>query len=452
MSIRDIGFCLDVRRLFVRRVSANVCNLIIENVAQPIAVALVVVFAFLNRVDPFHFSTNFIYFTTLYAFWVGMFGSCQSLNTELRNGEWSYWILGLGRNRIVHLLAICFTNLLFAFLQIALFVGTILAFKYLVSFHSGFGLEAVYRNFVNCFVSCTKDKSALFQMQGLLKLYLEHMMPGRGSEVFAFGIFSFSLVSAVISGVGFGVLFSTLFRDPVVSLNVSVGFVVVIGMLSYVSLKDGQGGEEEKFLDREFNLSIIRDCNGAMKGCRPSNLLSALSLLSQVLPQRYFYNMGSLTFPRNSCRLEAGSGFKYATGLVVEKYFSTNDTPFWLECVLDDREPSIASDNSGWKLLRFKDKDSYLDQIDNSQGEACVKSAASYEKDIPDKMRVVQAVFSKALAEDRGLLDRLQLNNGLRLILFALWSEFKRLLLMFVACVLATVVMLYKKESYNALR
>ena len=233
MSIRDVGFCLDVRRLFVRRVSANVCNLIIENVAQPIAVALVVVFAFLNRDDPFHFSTNFIYFTTLYAFWVGMFGSCQSLNTELRNGEWSYWILGLGRNRIVHLLAICFTNLLFAFLQIALFVGTILAFKYLVSFHSGFGLEDVYRNFVNCFVSCTKEKSSLFQMQGLLKLYLEHMMPGWGSEVFAFGIFSFSLVSAVISGVGFGVLFSTLFRDPVVSLNVSVGFVVVIGMLSY---------------------------------------------------------------------------------------------------------------------------------------------------------------------------------------------------------------------------
>lgn len=68
MSIRDVGFCLDVRRLFVRRVSANVCNLIIENVAQPIAVALVVVFAFLNRDDPFHFSTNFIYFTTLYAF------------------------------------------------------------------------------------------------------------------------------------------------------------------------------------------------------------------------------------------------------------------------------------------------------------------------------------------------------------------------------------------------
>lgn len=452
MSIRDVGFCLDVRRLFVRRVSANVCNLIIENVAQPIAVALVVVFAFLNRDDPFHFSTNFIYFTTLYAFWVGMFGSCQSLNTELRNGEWSYWILGLGRNRIVHLLAICFTNLLFAFLQIALFVGTILAFKYLVSFHSGFGLEDVYRNFVNCFVSCTKEKSSLFQMQGLLKLYLEHMMPGWGSEVFAFGIFSFSLVSAVISGVGFGVLFSTLFRDPVVSLNVSVGFVVVIGMLSYVSLKDGQAEEEARYLDREFNLSIIRDCNGAMKGSRPSNLLSALSLLSQVLPQRYFYNMGTVTFPRNSCRMEEGCGFKYATGGVVEKYFSTNDAPFWIKCVLDNEEPSIAIDKVAAKFMQFNAVSNYINQITNFEGKVCAKSVGAYEKDYSDKMRIVQAVFSNALSEDRGLRVRLQLNNGLRLILFALWSEFKRLLLMFAACVLATIVMLYKKEAYNALR
>ncbi len=93
------GFLLDVRRLFVRRISANLPSLLLENLLQPAGVACVVLFAFVNRADPEDLRETLVYFSTLFAFWIGMFGSCQSINAELRNGEWSYWVLGLGRNR-----------------------------------------------------------------------------------------------------------------------------------------------------------------------------------------------------------------------------------------------------------------------------------------------------------------------------------------------------------------
>ena len=122
MKRTSTGFWLDFRRVFSRRVSGNVKSVLLELVVQPLVVAALVFIAFLNRdkVDPYRL--NFLYFSTLYAFWVGLFGSCQAINSEVRSGEWCYWVLGMGRNRTTHVFAIGISCLLFALVQCAVFL------------------------------------------------------------------------------------------------------------------------------------------------------------------------------------------------------------------------------------------------------------------------------------------------------------------------------------------
>ena len=125
MSKASTGFWLDFQRVFSRRVSGNAKSVWLELVLQPLVVAALVFIAFLNREDVDPYRLNFLYFSTLYAFWVGLFGSCQAINSEVRSGEWCYWVLGMGRNRTTHVLAIGTSCLLFAFIQCLVFLVAI---------------------------------------------------------------------------------------------------------------------------------------------------------------------------------------------------------------------------------------------------------------------------------------------------------------------------------------
>ena len=439
------GFLLDVRRLFARRISANLPSLLMENLLQPAGVACVVLFAFVNRADPEDLRETLVYFSTLFAFWIGMFGSCQSINAELRNGEWSYWVLGLGRNRYVHLAAIGFVNFAFAVTQVAAFLLTIYFFRFLSGLDA-LGIGSVYANFLDMFLSASGDPcpgSTLFQMQGLLKPILASTFAG-ADELFVFALFGAALLSAVVAGIGFGLLFSATFRDPAVSLNVSVGFVVVTGMLSYVGLK-GAGTEAERetnFLSERMAPVALAETRLPGTGAElpAGSALRVLTDLSTVLPQRYFYNIGTLTFARSLPQYEVG-GTRYNDYRTFVE--ATRDAgrplPRWLRQAAENRARRLGANDVRLELAAFEDPG------------IVAELAASDDFDADWERKLVRA-FVRARTADPGCLDRLDCAFVRRAYGRVLGGEARRILAIFFACLALTALQLHRKEVFHVLR
>ena len=291
MKTTSIGFGLDFRRVLSRRSSGNVRSLLLELVVQPIAVAGLVFIAFLNRgeIDPYR--QNFLYFSTLYAFWVGLFGACQALNSEVRCGEWCYWVLGMGRNRTVHVLAVLASCLLFAFVQC-------LVFLLAVTIVSG-AADTPFNHFVDMFVAIPDGEASvdpIYQMNGAFWYVLSAKWGLAGPAGFAAGLFALSLFVALVSGTMFGILFGAVFREPAISLNMAVGFVVLLGMVSLCGLKgDGKEKVDALFAPLRDGTTVRATMN---REHFASNAVPAAAI-SYVLPQRYFFNIGAITFNRD---------------------------------------------------------------------------------------------------------------------------------------------------------
>lgn len=301
------AFYLDYKRALIRRRCGNLLMLFLENAVQPIAVALAVAFAYLARSEVEPYRDTFLYFSGLYAFWIGLFGSCQSVNHELQNGEWRYWVLGLGRNRLVHLLAIFFVNCIFAFLQLMCFFVALVAVGWI---DSSCGGGNILSHFTEMFVSTDSSMaSPLFQMGGAMSpLLMAKYGVVVGPVVFSMVFFATSLVCAMISGCGFGFLFSVLIKEPSISLNVSVGFVVVLGMLSMCGLKGIRPVSKADNVDNAYlpKVEQIALEKRTPDKVYPESRVSYMVKLSEYLPQRYFFNMGRLTFNRNRVYGETG--------------------------------------------------------------------------------------------------------------------------------------------------
>ncbi len=292
MSLR-LGLGLDLWRIVQRRISRNYFNVMIETVGQPIVVAIVVAFAFILRKNPANFREQLVYFSTLYAFWAGLFGSCQAINSELRNGEWCYWVLGMHRNRFTHLVAIMLSSLLFAFAQMFVFLLALMTLDlWLPSW--AVGETSVFSAIVDCYVPFDRDScNQIFIMGGMLRPLLEAY-----GLLWAFicGVFALSLVASVVSGVGFGILFSAAFKDSAVSLNVSVGFVVLLGILSYCGLKDPKmkNGNSTYCMEVGFAPEVART---DMKNATESTLNERRMVrIASKLPMKYCFNIGRVPF------------------------------------------------------------------------------------------------------------------------------------------------------------
>lgn len=440
------GFLLDVRRLFVRRISANLPSLLLENLLQPAGVACVVLFAFVNRADPEDLRETLVYFSTLFAFWIGMFGSCQSINAELRNGEWSYWVLGLGRNRYVHLAAIGTVNFAFALAQLAAFLLTIWLFRFLSGVGT-LGIGSIYANFMEMFLSASGEcpGSPLFQMQGLLKPILASGFAG-AEELFVFALFGFALLAAAVSGIGFGLLFSATFRDPAVSLNVSVGFVVVTGMLSYVGLK-GAGTEAE----RETNFLCERMAPVALAATRPPGAatelragsgaaLRALASVASVLPQRYFYNLGTLTFERTLPVYEVdGARYNDLGTFVAATRDAARPMPAWLRYAAENRSRRLGANDVRLELTAFADP-------------GLVRELAASDDFDADWEAKLADAFRRARATDPDCFARLDCAFVRRAYRLALGGEARRILWIFLVCIGLTALQLHRKEAFHVLR
>ncbi len=326
---------VDLGRILRRRFCENPVRVVCEFFLMPALVALVITLAFILRYTPVQHREGLAFFATLYAFWCGLFGSCQSINTELATGEWSYWVLGMRRRFGCHLLAHIFSGILTAFLQVTACVAAIGAINFLTG-----GL--VMQNLCNVYFS-----TDVF-FQDILNACSGFWAMTGTNRYLALEILYLAMFVALISGVGFGILFSTFFKEPITSLNVSVAFIVILAILSYTTLHDPSrkdvtynppGETPRSFMPLYLTL---RQENLPYKNLKIESDLGkrrdadVLENISWAFPQRYFFNIARLTFGNvpylnrrcgkennKICRCAKCLGITECDGRWAEIYFSS---------------------------------------------------------------------------------------------------------------------------------
>lgn len=336
------NFTLDLVRILRRRFCENFLRVGFEFIVTPTLVAGVIAFAFILRYTSVEHREGLAFFATLYAFWCGLFGSCQSINSEVNSGEWSYWVLGMRRNFFTHLVAHITASIITAFLQVTMCVFALLVINVLTG-------NLVMQNLFNIYFSTNVLFADVMQACSSFWWITET------AHYSGLWILYFAMIAALISGVGFGILFSALFKEPITSLNVSVAFIVILSILSYTTLHDPNR------TDRYYNapgetprcfmplyLTLHQEKTSVNVAPRSDLDLGKrrdadfLETISYALPQRYFFNIARLTFgkvpylgktcrkthkdsesPQNTiCRCAQCLGISKEDGLWAERYFS----------------------------------------------------------------------------------------------------------------------------------
>ncbi len=434
------AFQLDVRRILSRRISGNVVTFLLETFLQPVLVAIVVGIAFIGRDDPMEQRESFVYFSTLYAFWIGLFGSCQTFNSEIKNGEWSYWILGMDRSPAMHLLASCFANLLLAVLQAGIFLASFFCFR-LLSWIGFLSIGRIYANFIDIFLPLSSgDGSELFLMQGLMRCILDSFQRVPYAGIYCAFVFGTALVTAVLSGVGFGLLFSASFKDTAASLNASVGFVVILGIISFVGLRGTVHGRELSDLKRRFSPRIFEIERPFGEARCESRGVDVLVFCSRFLPQRYFYNIGTIPFRRSivTWKLENGETMNDYMA-VADRYIPCRTPPKWLDLARNDESLSLYANDSRVALLEFSDEAMRRELLE------CDSAGETWPQDMT-------ALVARQRTVESGYLERLRFHSALKATFRAISLEAAFLIAIFLACILGTAILLQKKDIYHALR
>ncbi len=440
MKNRSTGFWLDFRRVFSRRVSGNKRSVLLELVVQPLVVAVLVFIAFLNhdKVDPY--KLNFIYFSTLYAFWIGLFGSCQAINSEVRSGEWCYWVLGMGRNRTTHVLAIWTSCFLFAFVQCLFFLFVIVV---LSEWSPGVGSEGTgkFNHFTDMFVriphpdgSASSSIDPIYQMNGVLWYVLTAQWGSLSPTLFASSIFTLSLFSALVAGTFVGLLFGSSFKEPATSLNMAVGFVVLLGMISFCGLR----GDGEKEIDTSF--APLREVVSGNKYFT-TNIIPAAKI-SYILPQRYFFNIGRMTFDKEWSGKDA-----------VQKILREQIT----NCIEVATSRSLPKDSLRFKAdwlrtmmgCNFDTNSGVVKWVNNYSEENLSKTDMECFKDWnqPEACEMV-SFLRKHPEHRRGWAVALHRKT----LLSAIGIEMLPILLINVLCLVGTLLSVWKKGCYQQLR
>lgn len=438
------SFALDCYRVYVRRLSGNRLTLFLEIVAQPLAVAVVVLASYLARQEVEPFADTFLYFSGLYAFWVGLFGLCQSVNRELQNGEWRYWVLGLRRRRVVHLLAVFAAGLSLAAIQVALFVGCVVGISACDQLLGG---QMLY-HFTEMFVSTSSQASPLFQMGGMLRIVSQLQFGSVvGPVVYALAFFSASLSLALVSGAGFGFAFSAWIREPTGSLNVSVGFVVTVGMLTLCGLRGiNQRSSSADKVDSAFLPGIEQEALvAAGKSVEPKTCVRHISRLARLLPQRYFFNIGRLTFDRKLKNAELGIlakvvGGKENDGRVVE-WLKTDPGGGYVR----PRSHASCFDLPVW----------IGDEATEEWRKECQRLYSLVGEEQDDDL-VREGVTSRALwlcvSRRPEVKEKWAIDLWRQLMWRGAMRELSPLVLIFLSCMLSAVMAVYLKEVYYDLR
>lgn len=239
----------------------------------PALVAVLVWLAFLFQESPGEDFDRFVFFSTLYCFWVGLFNACQTLNGAVESGEWSYWVLGFRRSFLRYFTANVLSVGVGTLVQIAVFFVVLFG----LSFFADLGmLEA--NNILEVGFDSTENALKGFLGCGL---FFPEWLP---SCLFL----SLSFLSAACCGVAFGILLSASIGSSSTALKMSVATVVLIMISSSIVL------DEQK--NYEYVSEILFENSEGKKlpfawedGYFGKTILSGASF---AFPQRYFFNVG----------------------------------------------------------------------------------------------------------------------------------------------------------------
>lgn len=268
---------IEFDHVFMTRFGRPCWRWLLDYIGFPFVVAMIITQAFLMREYPQDHIEGFLFFSTLYAFWCGLFSSCQIFNGESESGEWSCWVLTLRRSRFKHLTAQTTASIVGAMMQVLFcllwFVPIALVFQL------GTGNE-LYEKFnaaylANGVYGFQEFKSAF----GQVKFW--------DWTVFFANYYFLGMVVACISGVFVGLLISSIVRDCAIALTVSVCVVVLSAILSHTTLQGKENSERRIHPFEPVYLNVRAKCFSVsdLSDARPLVLLSYLS------PQRYFYNI-----------------------------------------------------------------------------------------------------------------------------------------------------------------
>ena len=239
--------------------------------AIPVLVGLIVFVAFLARDDTS--GERFLFFATVYAFWIGLFSSCQTVNGAVASGEWTYWVLGLRRSFVRYIQANSLVSLVVSLAQVALFAGTILVFS------ASWGRNSLFNVFIT---------------PADLPLFFIEDVAGLSPDLLIAILFFGSLVCAAIAGVGMGTLVSCIAKDTQGSLKTAVG-IVVVSMIASTTVLKVEGHSEPASLPIWLKCHLKYHAGTAFlvaPVALTSKLPHVLEDASLLLPQRYFFNVG----------------------------------------------------------------------------------------------------------------------------------------------------------------
>ena len=239
----------------------------------PALVAVLVWLAFLFQECPSEDFDRFVFFSTLYCFWVGLFNACQTINGSVESGEWSYWVLGFRRSFLRYFTANVLSVSAGPLVQVSVFFAVLFG----LSFFADLGmLEA--NNILE--VGFDSTENALKGFLGV-DCFFPKWLP---SCLFL----SLSFLSAACCGVAFGILLSASIGSSSTALKMSVATVVLIMISSSIVLDEQKNYEyvsEILFEDTESEkLPFAWDDEYFGK--------AILSGASFAFPQRYFFNVG----------------------------------------------------------------------------------------------------------------------------------------------------------------
>ena len=315
---------LEFRRVVATTWNRGLWRTVFEFVVLPLMVAFIMVSSFLARSQPDAQGEAFLFFGTIYAFWCGLFGTCQAFNGEVNSGEWSYWMLGLHRGVVRHYIAHFAAGFFFAMLQVGislLFLWSLWKIGAVIKPLGFFFMAPDDGNsFINQFGTIF-GKGNAYNLQGLYAA-MKHADDAVGNDhVLWFstcsGFYLGAVTMAVASGVSIGLLVSAICPTPHVSQNVAVLLIVACCICSHTGTV-GFGNASRT--EREFAPIdlIIRQKGRQYQDAKTYDGLpkterrqtqwkdgGAVEQLSFVLPQRYFFNIARIP----CLKLESSLGY-----------------------------------------------------------------------------------------------------------------------------------------------
>lgn len=221
---------------------------LINCILIPCGVSFALVQIFIARGAPHCTITSFIFFSTLYIFWTGLFNACTAVNGTRDSGEWTYWVLGARRSVWGYVTALFLNRMLWTFIAVVLFFAvTLLSF----AVYPENWLFAVVGPYIAPYVTNGNDISVI-TYPAIVALFTGTESLGLGEGVRSLSgsgmlpfmtYFALGLFGAGLSGVVWGMCSSVLFKKTANSLCFAVFITMLVTIFSLPAMQPTNSDE-----------------------------------------------------------------------------------------------------------------------------------------------------------------------------------------------------------------